>query len=144
MLLPSPATAKRMSSRALFASKPSKWRGVRQRVFPMGLRVRCLGFLGLACVFGFGAWSGCSTPDRQDSEFHQAFALLPLSFEAEGIWFSNFRRALDVAGVSNPGSFEELMSLPEAEGEKYRKAPRVQPIPSEPPSRSHFQGQAGG
>ena len=84
--------------------------------------VRCLGYLCLGCCFAFGAWFGCSGPDHQDSELHRALALLPLSFEGEGIWFSNFRQALDVAGVPNPGSFEELMSRPEAEGERYRKA----------------------
>ena len=84
--------------------------------------IRYLVYLGLACCLAFGAWSGCSGPDRQDSELHRALALLPLSFEDDAIWFSNFRQALDVAGVLNPGSFEELMSRPEAEGEKYRKA----------------------
>ncbi len=84
--------------------------------------IRYLVYPGLTCCLALGAWSGCSDPDHQDSELHRVLALLPISFEDEGIWFSNFRQALDVAGVPNPRSFEELMSRPEAEGEKYRKA----------------------
>ena len=53
---------------------------------------------------------------------HRALGLLPLSFEGEGIWFSNFRQALDVAGVSVPESAEELRSWPEDEVERYHKA----------------------
>ena len=84
--------------------------------------VRYLVYFCLTCCLALGAGAGCSDPGRQDSELHRALSLLPLSFEEEGIWFSNFRQALDVAGVPNPGSFEELLSRPEAEGEKYRKA----------------------
>ena len=90
---------------------------INTRKFNLGgwMAAALLGAAGIA----FGAWSGCSGPGLQDSELHQALALLPLSFKDEGIWFSNFRQALDVAGVSSPESFEELTSWPEAEREKY-------------------------
>lgn len=84
--------------------------------------LRCWGFLVLACLLALGAWSGCSGPDHQDSELHQTLAWLPLSFEGEAIWFSNFRQALEVAGVSSPESFEQLSSWPEAQRNQYRKA----------------------
>ena len=81
--------------------------------------VRGLVCLGLGCCLALGTWSCCSDPDRQDSELRRALALLPLSFEGEGIWFSNSRQALDVAGVPNPESFEQMRSWSEAEREKY-------------------------
>lgn len=82
---------------------------------------RRLAHLCVVCLV-LGAGLGCSDPGRQDSELRRALALLPMSFEEEGIWFSNFGQALDVAGVPRPGSWEELGSWPDAEVEKYRKA----------------------
>ena len=88
--------------------------------------VRWFSIFGLAGWLALGTWSGCSDPDHQDSELHRFLASLPLSFEGEAIWFSNFRQALDVAGVSNLESAADVYSWPEAERmeylEKYREA----------------------
>ena len=95
--------------------------------------VRFFVYLGLGSFFAFATWFGCSgtpspnVPDQvesggEDSELRRVLASLPLSFGQEGIWFSNFRQALDVAGVSGPESADQLSSWPEGERRQYRDA----------------------
>ena len=48
-----------------------------------------------------------------------ALAALPLEFEERGIWFSNFKQSLGVAGISRATNFKEFRSLPEDQRKLY-------------------------
>ena len=63
--------------------------------------------------------------DPGESELLAALESLPLEFAARGIWFSNLKQFLEVAGAPRPRDLEEFESLPEDQ-------------------RTRFSGNAGG
>ena len=65
------------------------------------------------------AGAGPAARDEGESELLAALAALPLEFEERGIWFSNFKQSLEVAGISRATNFKEFRSLPEDQRKLY-------------------------
>ena len=65
------------------------------------------------------AGAGPAGRDEGESELLAALAALPLEFEERGIWFSNFKQSLEVAGISRATNFKEFRSLPEDQRKLY-------------------------
>ena len=63
--------------------------------------------------------AGPAARDEGESELLAALAALPLEFEERGIWFSNFKQSLEVAGISRATNFKEFRSLPEDQRKLY-------------------------
>ena len=62
---------------------------------------------------------GLASLNYGESDFLAALASLPLEFEERGIWFSNPKQSLDVAGASRPADLEEFLSLPGDQRKRY-------------------------
>ena len=62
------------------------------------------------------AGAGPAARDEGESEL---LAALALEFEERGIWFSNFKQSLEVAGISRATNFKEFRSLPEDQRKLY-------------------------
>ena len=65
------------------------------------------------------AGAGPAARDEGESELLAALAALPLEFAERGIWFSNFKQSLEVAGISRATNFKEFRSLPEDQRKLY-------------------------
>ena len=65
--------------------------------------------------------AGPASPDDGESELLAVLASLPLEFRDRGIWFSNFKQSLEVAGASRPADLEEFESWPLERAQKYAR-----------------------
>ena len=65
--------------------------------------------------------AGPAALDDGESELLAVLASLPLEFRERGIWFSNFKQPLEVAGVPRPADLEELESWPPDQQQKYAR-----------------------
>ena len=63
--------------------------------------------------------AGPASPDDGESELLGAMASLPREFQERGIWFSNPKQSLEVAGAPRPADLEELESWPLDKQQKY-------------------------
>ena len=63
--------------------------------------------------------AGAASPHDGESELLASLASLPLEFRDRGIWFTNPKQSLDVAGASRPADLEEFESWPLERGQKY-------------------------
>ena len=65
--------------------------------------------------------AGPASPGDGESELLASLASLPLEFKDRGIWFSNPKQSLEIAGASRPADLEELESWPAEQGQKYAR-----------------------
>ena len=63
--------------------------------------------------------AGPASPGDGESELLGVLASLPLEFREKGIWFSNFKQSLEVAGAPRPADLKEFESWPLDRGQKY-------------------------
>ena len=60
--------------------------------------------------------------DPRNSRLLKVMEELPLSFKEEGLWFADFGRARELAGVPQPGNLAGFLALSEDEREAYQAA----------------------
>ena len=60
--------------------------------------------------------------DPRNSRLLKMMEELPLSFKEEGVWFTDFARARELAGAPQPGTLTEFLALSEDEREAYQTA----------------------
>ena len=65
--------------------------------------------------------AGPASPDDGESELLGVLASLPLEFQDRGIWFSNPKQSLEVAGAPRPAGLGELESWPVDQQQKYAR-----------------------